>query len=270
MRTFIYSAVAAATLALAGVSSAFAQGQIIIINNNAPGVGFNDPTPARSGRRQPRPDARASSASTCSSTQRTSGNRCCSRRTDIFVQAQFIPLAPNVLGSAGATFVFSDFPGAEVANTWYFSALADHLAGADLNPGFADIVANFSTNFEFYFGFDNNEGLLVDLLPVMLHELGHGLGFANVVTEATGARSAGPGRHLLAVHARRHHEQELEPDDERRACGFGHQRPQGVVERHQREEGCAERAVTWRAVRAHQRRDPADPGVRYGSVRQRR
>src|SRR5512138_1911179 len=46
MRTFIYSVVAAATMALAGVSSAFAQGHIIIINANAAGVGFNDPTPA--------------------------------------------------------------------------------------------------------------------------------------------------------------------------------------------------------------------------------
>ena len=28
--------------------------------------------------------------------------------------------------------------------------------------------------------------MLVDLLPVVLHELGHGLGFANFVNEATG------------------------------------------------------------------------------------
>ena len=38
----------------------------------------------------------------------------------------------------------------------------------------------------FYLGFDNNEGTLVDLLPVVLHELGHGLGFANFVDETTG------------------------------------------------------------------------------------
>ena len=45
MRTFIYRGVAVAALALAS-SAAFAQGQIIIQNINAPGVGFNDPTPA--------------------------------------------------------------------------------------------------------------------------------------------------------------------------------------------------------------------------------
>ena len=45
MRTTIYRGVAVAALALAS-SAAFAQGQIIINNINAPGVGFNDPTPA--------------------------------------------------------------------------------------------------------------------------------------------------------------------------------------------------------------------------------
>ena len=63
--------------------------------------------------------------------------------------------------------------------------------GSELNPGFADIVAQFSSNFVFYLGFDNNEGPLVDLLPVVLHELGHGLNFANAVTEATGAQPEG-------------------------------------------------------------------------------
>jgi hypothetical protein len=98
-----------------------------------------------------------------------------------------------VLGSAGTTFIFSDFPGAEYAATWYHSALADKLAGGDLNPGFFDIQARFSTNFVFYLGFDNNEGLLVDLLPVVLHEMGHGLGFANFVNELDGTTPLGLG-----------------------------------------------------------------------------
>src|SRR6185503_672783 len=106
---------------------------------------------------------------------------------DIFVLASFDPLAANVLGTAGPTFVFSDFPGAERPNTWYASALADQLAGAELNPGFADIRARFSSNFAFYYGFDNEEGALVDLLPVVLHELAHGLGFTNFVNEVDGS-----------------------------------------------------------------------------------
>ncbi len=186
MRRLIYSVAAAAAMALAGVSSALAQGQIIIINNNAAGVGFNDPTPAAPIGGNP---------GTTLGQQRLNvfehaaniWEAVLQPKADILVQAQFVPLAPNVLGSAGATFVFNNFPGAEYPDTWYHSALSDQLAGADQNPGFPDINTNFSTNFVFYLGLDNNEGVLVDLLPVVLHELGHGLGFANFVTEATGA-----------------------------------------------------------------------------------
>jgi hypothetical protein len=185
MRTFIYSVVAAATMALAGVSSAFAQGHIIIVNANAPGVGFNDPTPAapvggNTGTTlgEQRLNVFAFAANIWEQTLQP--------RTDIFVIAQFAPLGANVLGSAGATFVFRNFSGAEYPDTWYTSAEADHLAGTDLNPGFADIQATFATAFPFYFGFDGNEGPLTDLLPVVLHELGHGLGFANFANEQTG------------------------------------------------------------------------------------
>jgi hypothetical protein len=107
---------------------------------------------------------------------------------DIFVAAQFVPLAPNVLGSAGANFIWSNFPGAEIPNTWYFDSLADHLTQGDLSPTTYDIIANFSTNFVFYLGLDNNDPPgTSDLLVVVLHEMGHGLNFANAVTEATGA-----------------------------------------------------------------------------------
>src|ERR1044071_683045 len=185
MRTFIYSVVAAATMALAGVSSAFAQGQIIIVNANAPGVGFNDPTPAAPVGGNP---------GTTLGEQRLAvfefaaniWEQTLQPRTDILVIAQFAALGPNVLGSAGATSVFRNFPGAEYPDVWYTSAEADHLAGVDLNPGFADIQATFATGFPFYFGFDGNEGALTDLLPVVLHELGHGLGFANFANEQTG------------------------------------------------------------------------------------
>ena len=113
----------------------------------------------------------------------------------IYVQAAFNPLAPNVLGSAGSPFVFRDFggvglhPGAEFPETWYGSALADKRAGEDLNPEFVDIVAQFSSNFNFYLGVDNNHGPLNDLVAVLLHEFAHGLNFQNFVNEATGANA---------------------------------------------------------------------------------
>lgn len=106
---------------------------------------------------------------------------------DIYVAAQFTPLGPGVLGSAGARFIWSNFPGAELPNTWYFDSLADHLTGGDLSPTTYDIQANFSTNFTFYLGLDNNEPAgTSDLLAVVLHEIGHGLNFANAVNELTG------------------------------------------------------------------------------------
>lgn len=105
----------------------------------------------------------------------------------VFVGAQFNPLAPNVLGSAGATFVNRDFDGAPMPGTWYFAALADALSGVDQNPGFIDINSQFSSNFTFYFGLDGQTPAgQVNFLDVVMHEYGHGLGFANAANESTG------------------------------------------------------------------------------------
>jgi hypothetical protein len=189
MRTFIYRGVAVAALALAS-SAALAQGQIIINNINAPGVGFNDPTPAapvggNNGATlgQQRLNVFEFAANIWEAVLQP--------KVDIVVNAQFTPLGANVLGSAGPVYIINDFPGAEYPAMWYHASLANHLAGEDLVPGTADINANFSSTFVFYFGFDNNEGALVDLLPVVLHELGHGLGFSNFVNEATGTLNGG-------------------------------------------------------------------------------
>jgi len=106
----------------------------------------------------------------------------------IYIGARFTPLGANVLGSAGAATVFANFPNAPVANTWYHGALADSLAGTDLNPGFTDINSNFSTDFTFYYGLDGNTPAgQVNFLDVVMHEYAHGLGFSNFETEQTGA-----------------------------------------------------------------------------------
>lgn len=88
-------------------------------------------------------------------------------------------LNSNVLGSANSNFIFRDFAGAPVADTFYSAALADSLAGFDLNPGQADINANFNSNFaNWYFGIDGNPPSFdFDFTSVVLHEVGHGLGF---------------------------------------------------------------------------------------------
>lgn len=96
----------------------------------------------------------------------------------IRIDATFQPLAPGVLGSAGANFIWRNIPGGE-PNTWYGEALADKIYGEDLSgPGTPDIVANFSSTFAWYYGRDGKAPPgTYDFVTVVLHEIGHGLGF---------------------------------------------------------------------------------------------
>jgi hypothetical protein len=179
-------------------SAADANAKITIINADGPGEGFNDPTPVApvggnpgTTRGEQRQIAFQYAANLWAAT--------IDSNVEIYVQATFDALGPNVLGSAGPTFVFSDFPatgafpGPEFANTWYVSALADKRAGTDLlqlegfPPGVPDIVARFSSDFPFYLGLDNNHGPQNDLVVVVQHELGHGLGFLTLLNRQTGA-----------------------------------------------------------------------------------
>ena len=78
----------------------------------------------------------------------------------IRVEANFLELAPGVLGSAGTTNLFANFEGAPKKDRWYYSALADALSGRDLNTevdsldGFPDIRTRFSSVFNWYYGTD--------------------------------------------------------------------------------------------------------------------
>ena len=108
----------------------------------------------------------------------------------IRVQAEFLPLDARTLGSAGP-FLLRDFPvedstRAPIPGTWYPFALADAIAGQDLSElfdepedFFYDINATFnSSQPAFYFGLDGNPPPgQFDFVTIVLHELGHGLGF---------------------------------------------------------------------------------------------
>ncbi|WP_375419031.1 T9SS type A sorting domain-containing protein [uncultured Hymenobacter sp.] len=97
----------------------------------------------------------------------------------IHVDAQWTSLGRGVLGSAGTTTVARNFSGAPQANVWYPIALAEKIAGQDLNgPGQAEISANFSSEANWYYGTDGQTPRgKYDLVTVVLHELCHGLGF---------------------------------------------------------------------------------------------
>lgn len=123
----------------------------------------------------------------------------------IRVRARFDGLSCDstsaVLGSAGPVDVFRDFTSAPFTNTWYHAALADRLADSDLGFGNNDISTRFNSSIDnnddclvnrnWYYGLDGNEGGDVELLPVVLHELGHGLGFSSLVNLSTGVEFMG-------------------------------------------------------------------------------
>ena len=177
-------------IALAGADAFAGPAQIVIVNINAPNVGFNDPTPAA--------PVGGNSGTTLGQQRLIAFQHAAdiwSARLDsnvpIRIRAQFTPLGAGVLGSAGPVSVVRDFPNAPLAGTWYHVALANKLAGVDLLPANDDINANFSTNFNFYLGLDNNHGPLNDLVTVLLHEFAHGLGFSQFASLATGALFSG-------------------------------------------------------------------------------
>ncbi len=95
--------------------------------------------------------------------------------------------------TAGAGNYWANFSNAPRPNTWYPNALVDAIAGTNIDSTNADIVANFSSNFCcWYFGTDGNTPFdKWDFVSVVLHELGHGLGFAGSMTVSNGLGSWG-------------------------------------------------------------------------------
>ena len=189
-----------AALVIGSTTLAHAAATITIVNLDSAGEGFNDPTvvvPIGGNTGTTRGAQRLQVFQQAAAIW----GAVLTSPVPIRVEARFDPIGgctatSGVLGSAGPLTASSNFPGAELPNTWYHIALASKLAGSDLAAGVNDISARFNTNVDnatclgtsnWYYGFDHNHGTNVDLLAVVLHELGHGLGFSSLTNSATGA-----------------------------------------------------------------------------------
>lgn len=101
----------------------------------------------------------------------------------ITINANFAPAAAGNLGSAGPTALYQLSGSGVVEDRWYPIALAEKLIGEELdgNPS-NDINCSFNSNrTDWYYGTDANPPSgQFDFVTVVLHELGHGLGFIGI------------------------------------------------------------------------------------------
>ena len=185
-------------------NAALAAATFILDIGDGPGEGFNDPTVVA--------PVGGNTGTTLGEQRRKVFERAgeiwgtfINSDVDIVINASFDPLFCEsnsvTLGAAGPVSAFGNFPNRPFINTWYPSALADSLRGSDNSPGQADISAMFNSDLDegcfngavgWYYGLDGNApGNTSSLLPVVLHELGHGLGSLTLTNGTTGALNGG-------------------------------------------------------------------------------
>lgn len=177
--------------------------EIIIINNDGPDEGLNDPTPV---------EPVDGNMGTTLGEQRLNVFEAAVRVWEgilvsdvpIEFEAQFDELfcdeTSATLGSAGPLTAAADFTGAQLPDTLYVGAQANQQAGFDLDPDSADLSARFNSllgtgpeclgGLSFYLGIDGElapEGT-IGLFDTILHEIAHGVGFLSLVDDETGER----------------------------------------------------------------------------------
>jgi hypothetical protein len=193
-------------------SIASATATVVINNTDGAGEGFNDPTI------QPASPTNGCNAGetlgTCRlrvfTTAAAQWGQLLNSTVTITVDAGMNPLTCSgtsaVLGSAGPQTAHANFPNAPRAGTAYVQALANSLAGSDLGAANDDITANFNIDLDngtcltgttgWWYGTNGSVPAPNDrtpLLPVVFHEIGHGLGFTSLYSSTSGAPSTGAG-----------------------------------------------------------------------------
>lgn len=109
----------------------------------------------------------------------------------IRVDAVFEKLDNGVLGAASPASFDINFNGAQKAFTWYPIALAEKMAQRELNGDEPDIEARFNRDVNWYLSSTGAPGTgQFDFTSVVLHEIGHGLGFTGSLRPTTSAATS--------------------------------------------------------------------------------
>jgi hypothetical protein len=196
----------AASLAVAsmvGFAGPAAAAKVVLINRDAAGQGLNDPTVTPAIGSNPGKTVGAQRRIVYQFAMDLYGSLLQSN-VDVKIYASFAPLpcdaGSGVLGEAGPNWIDRDFPGAPLKGAWYVSALADSIAGVDLDPSPTDpgdIVTQFNADLGkptclagsgWYYGLDGNTPAgQINFLNVVMHEINHGFGFLGLIDNSTGA-----------------------------------------------------------------------------------
>ena len=181
----------AAALSLAIGATHASAADLIPINFDGANEGYNDPTPAAPVGGNPGTTIGEQRQMVAQFAAELWGSVLVSPQP-VYIAAQFNPLGANVLGSAGATSAWYNFPGVQYPNTLYSVALAESISDSNLNGNVVDISSQFSSDYNFYYGLDGKTPAgQINFLDVVMHEFGHGLGFQNFENEAAGTFLAG-------------------------------------------------------------------------------
>jgi hypothetical protein len=259
------------------VSSAPASAaNFVIVNGDNPGEGLNDPTLVSPVGGNPGTTLGEQRLIVLQAVADAWGARIESP-VDIRMLARFNPMGScSVLGSTGPGAAYMVFSGAPVANVYFHSAIADSITGTDQNPGNADFFIIYNSDWNtascpgtsFYYGLDGNEPVgSEDLFPVVLHEMGHGLGFASFVSPSNGVPYFGTPGIFDYLHLRPHDGPALDRDDQSAAPGLSDERLPPRVGGPQRHRGGGEHLLSEHAARGggdiasgHRRRVRQSPG----------
>jgi hypothetical protein len=200
------AAVLAAAIACAAPAAALANAKITLVNGDPDGIGLNETTAAT---------PIGGNTGTTLGQQRQIAIQFAFDRwgelidsnVETHVRVTFedldCPTTGVLFAFTDTTKMFRDFVHAPKPSTWYPAALANKLAGIDLDPTTPEALMHINSRLSgdqaclggdtFYLGLDGPVGTEA-IIPLVMHELGHGLGFLSVA-----ARSTDGGRILGAM-----------------------------------------------------------------------